>query len=621
MRTLRNKLLFGLAPTLLIVLGLGLFSIVMFYRLGNNIDVILRENYRSVLAAEGMKEAIERMDSGLLFAMIGEPETGRAQYVANKPRFLEQLTVELNNITLPGEGEMAADLERLFADYEARAEDFFAAPAEPPAVRRRIYFERMLPAFNAVRLRADQVLKINHDNMTEMNNQARRSASLSIRLMIGVLAAAVSLTVAAAVLLSRSISRPIEAVTEGARALARGELDQIVASGSRDELGTLAEAFNAMARTLRDYRQAGAARLLRAQRTAQAAIDSFPDPVVIVDSTGAVTQVNPAARRILAVSAAHDAPYSWRPAEPLQTLVEQVLAGKGDYLPVGLEQVVSFIDHGQERFFLPRVVAIRDEPDGLLGAAVALVDVTKLHLADRLKSDMVSTVSHELKTPLTSVQMAVHLLLEEVVGPLEPKQVELLVAARHEADRILSMINDLLDLARIEQGKVALDSRPVKPRSLVEDAIARADSRAHDKGVTLEGEVERGLPMVLVDRERIEHVFDNLITNAIQHSPRGGSIRVGAAADGRMGRFSVEDDGEGIPSADLPFVFDKFHRVPSSRHDGGAGLGLAIVREIVVAHGGSVEVSSSPGRGARFSFTIPTASPEPDALPTQGGRS
>ncbi len=618
MRTLRTKLLFGLVPTLLIVLGLGLFSIVMFYQLGNNIDVILRENYRSVLAAEGMKEAIERMDSGLLFALGGEPERGRAQFAANRPRFLEQLKIEQNNITLPGEGELAGELERLFAVYVAQVETFHAAPIEPISARARIYFENVLPTSSAIRAGADRVLQINQDNMTAMDLRARQSASLSVRLMIGALIMAITLAVAAAILLSRSILRPIEGVTEGARALARGDLDQMVASGSRDELGTLATAFNEMARTLRDYRQVGAARLLRAQRTAQAAIDSFPDPVVVVDSTGSAAQVNPAARRILEVGAVEEGPIAWRPSEPLRSLVDHVVAGKGDYLPVGLEQVISFIDNGQERFFLPRVVAIRDEPDALLGAVVALVDVTKMHLADRIKSDMVSTVSHELKTPLTSVQMAVHLLLEEVVGPLAPKQVELLLAARQDADRILAMINDLLDLARIEQGKVALDTRPTWPRALVGDAVARAQVRAQDQGVELKTEVDPRARGVLVDRERIEHVFDNLITNAIQHSQRGGEIRVGARADGRWTRFHVEDDGEGIPAADLPFVFDKFHRAPSRRQDGGVGLGLAIVREIVVAHGGQVEATSLPGRGARFTFTLPVEPTEANPMYIQG---
>ena len=142
-----------------------------------------------------------------------------------------------------------------------------------------------------------------------------------------------------------------------------------------------------------------------------------------------------------------------------------MLAGHGDYLPLSLEQAIPLSDGGQERYFLPRVVAIRTERDELIGAAVALADVTKFHLLDRLKSDMVATVSHELKTPLTSVQMAIHLLLEEVVGPLTPKQVELLLAARQDSDRILTMINDLLDLTRIEQGRVSSTSSRCRPPS------------------------------------------------------------------------------------------------------------------------------------------------------------
>ena len=141
-----------------------------------------------------------------------------------------------------------------------------------------------------------------------------------------------------------------------------------------------------------------------------------------------------------------------------------MLGGGLDALPTALDHALCVRDDGQERFFLPRVVAIRGN-DGLLGAAVVLSDVTKFRLVDQLKSDMVSTVSHELKTPLTGMQMAVHLLLEEAVGPLNAKQTELLLAARQDSDRLLAMINDLLDLTRIEQGRVRLDLRPVAPAS------------------------------------------------------------------------------------------------------------------------------------------------------------
>ncbi len=607
MKTLQTKLLLGLVPTLAILVLLGLGAIIMFYRLGGNIDVILRENFTSVLAAQGMKEAIERMDSGLMFAVGGREQHGREQFDANRPRFLNHLKDEQAHITLPGEAELAEELERLFKQYVDGAERFFELPAQPPERKSEVYFQQLLPTFEKIRKSADDVLVLNQGNMSAMDRRARNNAATSIRLMIGALLAAVALAVGVSIHLSRTILRPIHLVTDGARALARGELDQIVPAASRDELGDLANAFNEMARTLRDFRQSGTARLLRAQKTAQATVDSFPDPVVVVDPMGSVEQANRAARQLLGVIPATELPVPWHPAEPLKALISDVLAGHGDYLPVSLEQAISLSDGGQERFFLPRVLAIRTEGDQMLGAAVAMVDVTKFHLLDRLKSDMVSTVSHELKTPLTSVQMAIHLLLEELVGPLTPKQIELLLAARQDSDRILTMINDLLDLTRIEQGRVQLDLTPVKAAELVEEAVMRFQPQAQSNGLALTSDLpEEGLT-VMVDRDRIEHVFDNLISNAIQHTGRGGAIRVGAQADGERAIFVVRDTGEGIPEEHVARIFDKFYRVPKSKHTGGAGLGLAIVREIVTAHGGQIDLSSQPGKGTAFTFALPAA--------------
>ena len=618
MKTLQTKLLFGLLPTLVILVVLGLGAIIVIFRLGRNIDVILRENYKSILAAEGMKEAIERMDSGLLFSVGGRDRHGREQFNANRPRFEENLKIEQGNITVAGEQELADSLQALFGNYVEQAERFFALPEEPAERRGEVYFRELLPTFDKIRESANGVLLLNQANMTAMDRRARTNAGLSIRLMVGALLAAVALAVGASLRLSRSILRPIQAVTDGARALARGEVDQIVPAASRDELGDLANAFNEMARTLRQYREAGTARLLRAQQTAQATIDSFPDPVVVVDPIGSVEQANRAARRLLGVVPTATPPIPWHPAQPLKSLIGDVLSSHTDYLPVGLDQVISIADGGQERYFLPRVVAIRTERDELIGAAVALADVTKFHLLDRLKSDMVSTVSHELKTPLTSVQMAVHLLLEEVVGPLTPKQVELLIAARQDADRILTMINDLLDLTRIEQGRVKLDLEPVPIAQLVDEAVARFQSQAIAHGVKLAANGVGGPVAVMVDRDRIEHVFDNLILNAIQHTNRGGTVDVSGYSDDNRARFLIRDTGEGIPPEHLARIFEKFYRVPASAHSGGAGLGLAIVREIITAHGGQIDVTSEPGKGTSFTFTLPVGSEAGEATTRTG---
>ncbi|QDV39185.1 ATP-binding protein [Tautonia plasticadhaerens] len=605
--TLRMRLLVGLAPLLAIVVALGVWAIVMFARLGGNIDVILRENYRSVLYAERMKEALERMDSALLFALGGEERQAREQFDEHRPGFEENLAAELDNLTLIAEGEprMAADLQRTYREFVALSDRYFALGPERTEERRRLYFGRLLPTFLVLKGRADDILRINQENMEAMDRNARRAAAVSIRLMAVALLASVAVGTAVALGLGRSILGPIRAVTAGARAVGRGDYDQVVPVVSRDELGEQAEAFNAMARRIRELQAAGAARLLRAQRTAQATIDSFPDPVIVVDPAGAAERANPAACRMLGVSGCDGSAVSWAPPSAIREPLAAALRGEGDYLPSRFEQAVTLRDDGQERALLPRVLAIRDEHGEPLGAAVVLLDITRFRRIDQLKNDLVSTVSHELKTPLTSLQMAVHLLLEEVVGPLSPKQVELLLAARQDAERLLGMVNDLLDLTRIEQGRVRLDLRPTALKDLLADAVARFEARARDAGIALEWSLAPGLPGVPVDRERVAHVFDNLVGNALEHTPRGGSVRLRAEADGDAVRFAVADTGAGIPAEHLPHLFEKFYRVPGGR-TGGAGLGLAITREIVAAHGGAIRAESTPGRGTTFTFTLPT---------------
>ena len=515
-KTLRMKLMLGFLPLLAILIGLGLWAIVMFYGLGGNIDVILRENYRSVLAVERMKEALERMDSGLMFVFSGRAQQAREQFGKSKDEFDRQLAVEQHNITVTGEQELVDDLTKEYGDYLKLAADYFELQNATSARRADMYFSRLLPKFENLRRLEDRVLNLNQRNMEQMNERALQNAASSTRLMIAALLVAVALAIASSRVLTGLILEPIVAVTEGARAVSQGKLDQVVPATTRDELGELGQAFNTMSRTIREYRDAGTMRLLRAQKTAQATIDSFPDPVIVVDPQGGVERANPAARRLLQVTPSTSGEaLPWIAPALLKPQLDSVLGGQADYLPLSLEQAVFLRDGNQDRYFLPRVLRIRSDSGELLGAAVVLSDVTKFHLLDQLKSDMISTVSHELKTPLTSLQMVVHLLLEEAVGPLTTKQTELLLAARQDSDRLLGMINDLLDLTRIEQGRVALDQQPADAADLVREVIERYESAAEDVGISLHCQLESPLPQVLVDKERIEHVFDNLMTNAL----------------------------------------------------------------------------------------------------------
>jgi signal transduction histidine kinase len=283
-----------------------------------------------------------------------------------------------------------------------------------------------------------------------------------------------------------------------------------------------------------------------------------------------------------------------------------VLGGKGPYAPKGFEEAARFPAPDGDRYFLPRATPVYAEQGGIVGTTVILQDVTKLHRFDELKNDLVATVAHEFRTPLTSLRMAIHLCLEEAAGPVTEKQADLLYAAREDCERLQTIVDELLDLARLQAGRIQLQPLPTAVSSLVEAAVEARHAAAAEQDVQLEAVIHPEAGDVWVDRERVQIVFANLLTNALRHTPAGGRIEVRAKPVNNAVRFEVADTGEGIPHQYLHQVFEKFYRIPGAA-GGSAGLGLSIAKEIVEAHGGEIGVESEVGRGSTFWFTLPLA--------------
>jgi PAS domain S-box-containing protein len=609
--TLRTRILLSLAPLGLLLAGLGVAGFLLLEHMGGRIDAILRENYQSVQAMFLLNEATERIDSSFQFALAGREAEAMKQFEANWPAFDRQFDVESRNVTIhPTEDELVARLRDLRGDYRERGRRFYALPAGSPE-RSAAYFGRpgdpgLLGRFKDIKDVANEILRINRENMEEARDDARATAR-SAMIAFGASLAVVSLlVVGAGWYLLRTILGPIVAVTEAAHAIGgSGQLDRTVPVFGRDELGRLAVAFNAMTRELRKYRRSNLDRLMRAQQTAQATIDSFPDPVLVVDPAGRADLVNPAARALFGVAPTADGEPGpvWVPPEPLRQPLADALQTQRAYQPEGFDQAVSFRLGGEDCTYLPQVRPIRDPEGNTLGAAVVLDDVTRFRLLDQFKSDLVATVSHELKTPLTSVRLAVHVLLEEAVGPLTPKQTELLIDARDNAERLLALIEQLLALARLQRP----ERRPLEPTDPVELLRRAADAvrpRAEDKHVELEV-VADAAPPVVADAERVGQALGNLLNNAITHTPAGGKVTLSAAAGDDRVTLTVADTGVGIPAEYLPHVFDRFLRIPGRSEETGTGLGLAIVKEIVAAHKGEVTCQSEPGKGTTFRIALP----------------
>lgn len=611
MLSLRYRILLTLLPLLVLLAGLGIAAVALLYQLSGRIDAILHENYDSVIYMERLREALERIDSSYTFALAGHEEMARKQYAEYWQPYLDNLKLEQGNVTLPGEQDEVDRLTALTERYRRQGDAYYAR-APGSREREEDYFGPggLLSAFKEIKDSSGNILGMNQKNMEEASEEARQTARKSIiGFGVGLLGAGL---LAAGIVWQtvRSILRPIRAMTDSALAIGAGNLDQVVAVRSRDELGRLAEAFNTMARQLRHYRRSDYARLVRAQQTSQATIDSFPDPVLVLDPEGGVEMANPAAQRLFGVIGRHDGQETgvlWQPPEALSETLRAALREQRAYLPEDFERAIPLRAEGHESSFLPRILPIRDPYGQTLGAAVLFQNVTRFRLLDQVKSDLVATASHELKTPLTGIRLALHLLLEEAVGPLSPKQTELLVDARDNAERLLAVVNNLLDLARLEQGREHLDLRPESPAELLQAAADSLRPRADDKGLTLRIDVPPDLPPIAVDREQLGHALGNLLDNALKHTDSGGRITLSAERVGDQVALLVADTGIGIAPEHLPHVFERFFRIPGEERGSGTGLGLAIVREIVQAHGGSVSCASTPGVGSVFRLSLPAA--------------
>lgn len=593
---LRTRLYLGLLPLLLLFVSVSGVTTMLYRNLALSLDKDLAANYAAMMGGYEMRDAVASMSAALGKARDGDADAVRRDYTFHRARFqkqfMEQSLVSAGKTRTTLLEKIDEDFSRF--DEQAKARIDYGGDASLAAMR-----ETETTVFRMMATLED-LTQSDYAEVRASAAKATRLARVSINVLIAATLGAVGLSLFLSYRLARSLLRPIEALNQSVAALGEGRLDHDVPVTSHDELGELARSFNAMAAKLRVYRDAMTERVTRARRTMEATLTSTPDPLFVVNADGRHEVRNPAAEAIAALPELADGlPAALR--EPLR----EVLASGTHYLPTGYEHVVTLHVDGRERHYLPRILAIGDTLTGFGGAAVILQDVTKFRLLDDVKGNLVSTVSHELKTPLTSMLMSVHVLLEESFGSINPRQRDLLETARENSERLLRILNDLLDLSRLEGGASTLNRKPVKVAALLAEMANEMTAIAASNRQRIMVKTDPALTTVSVDADRVRHVFINLLANACKYSGEGTTIELYArpAPDGFV-RFGVSDQGAGIPAECTTRIFDRFYRVPDQAKK-GAGLGLAIAREIVVAHGGSIACASAPGVGSDFYFLLP----------------
>ncbi len=421
------------------------------------------------------------------------------------------------------------------------------------------------------------------------------------KILIKITAIAMAGTSFLGIILARTITNPIKEITEQATIMAEGDFDRKVTVKNDDEIGKLASAFNHLAQHLRNalsQKEEEKGRL-------QSVLANMSDGVIATDRKGKVIVSNRRAEEMLGKKVQHR-----KDINQILPLTNPIL------LPLSEEREIFLeLDREEEDFtiiklnFTPVLRASREA----IGLILVLQDVTEEEKLDRQRKEFVANVSHELRTPLTTIKSYLEALDEG--GALEEPELasRFLGVTRQEAERMTRLINDLLQLSRLDSKKVRFHKQPLKPIEVLEAAADRFRFQCQQKNIDFHLSLKEDLPRIYAARDQIDQVLDNLLSNAVKYTPEGHSVSLSARqkADGFV-EVAISDTGIGIPQKDLERIFERFYRVDKarSRSMGGTGLGLAIAREIVQAHGGTIRMESRYREGTTVRITLPPCEPE-----------
>jgi PAS domain S-box-containing protein len=617
--SMRSKI--GWTFTLLVALNLaaGFWSIYNFYVMGTTLATLLNEHYRSVLATEKMVQALERQENALLVESEREDVGSAGTFRENKELFYYWYEQAVQSALTPGLELLQDSIQSEYLRYAMLADSMGARSFQGAADEaKHYYFEKVRPVSDRLRELVFRLFEINQSMMYEAPSRTHAIANQSAYGTLMASLVTLVLSILATAWLNRSLVKPAEDLTQSVRQIGRGRLDVKIDVLADDEIGQLSREFNKMTERLRQYELMNIERILAEKRTSEAIVESIRDGLLVADRRRVIVHLNRVMAEILGTSEEQATGGTVDAVVRDGRIVEPLLGVLRGAPPAGEAPVLPVEVGGRIRYLRLRVSPIAGENGSAAGAVLLLQDVTQFKELDRMKSDFIATLSHEFRTPVTSITMSVDLLAQGPLGPLTERQRELLVSAKEDCERLTKLARELLQLSKLESGAIQVQREELSVRSVAEFALRPLLLQFRERGIDLRNEIPADLPPVLGDEQQLSWVITNLVTNALKHTDAGGVVRLTARREGGELRIAVEDTGRGIAPEHLERIFDKFVQIPDAGRSspGGVGLGLAIAKEIVQAAGGRIWAESSPGAGSTFFFTLPAGSMSPAA----GGR-
>ncbi|MBQ4278629.1 MAG: HAMP domain-containing protein [Rikenellaceae bacterium] len=568
---MQKRLTLGISVLFAMILLLGIQSVRYVRQLSQATGTILADNYNSLQYAKNMLRSLNE---------IGDDSASRHMLRTN-------LALQQQNITEMHEGELTASLQQ----HIAQLSDTVGGP-ELRIIREDLF----------------RIMELNMASIRTKSAVVEQRAEYVMWWLIA--AAALCVVIAGGILLwlPHLVLRPIDLLKQGITEIANHNYQKRLDFTGNREFESVAESFNNMAAKLDEYRRSSLDDLMTAKKRIEAIVNTLHEPIIGLGPDRTILFMNREALAVLNLGeevVGRDATEVALSNDLLRRLLRELYA---DRKGGGAEPLKIYADNKESYFQMENtplyITPVGEREQHFVGNLVVLSNITRYKELDSAKTNFISTVSHEMKTPISSILMSLQLLGDDRLGTLNDEQRQLVGSIRDSSDRLLSITGELLNMSQIETGKLKLMPKVTKPIELIDYAVKATQVLAERFCCFVEVEYPEKISKVFVDSEKIAWVVTNLLSNAIHHSPERSRVVVGAVQHEKAVEIYVQDFGRGIDPRYHQSIFERYFRVPGTKVQ-GSGLGLAISKEFVEAHGGTIRVESEIGKGSRFSVMLP----------------
>ncbi|HAT93836.1 MAG TPA: PAS domain-containing sensor histidine kinase [Sphingobacterium sp.] len=569
----KAKLRFGVGLLFILIVALAAISGWYVNLLKKDTNNILVANYNTLLYSRNMLLSLEHISSD--------------QKAIDS--FQHELNLQTRNTTEAGEIETTNLIVKHFELLKKQPQNVQLA--------------------SLIRKDIAQLMRLNMDAINRKSNIADHTAERAILIISFTGGLCFLIAVILLVNLPSNIADPIRGLTESIKEIAAQNYSKRVNFGGHGEFGDLARSFNTMAEKLEEYSDSKLDKILKGKKRIETLIDNMHDAVIGIDENRKILFANDEA---LKISGLHRIDCIGKPIQDIAVTNDLIRNIIKDIFLSGTkttktEQLKIYAD-GKESYFEKEVIDINIVPTGeteskFIGQVILLRNITPFKELDLAKTNFMGTVSHEFKTPISSIQMGVQLLENEKVGQLNIEQRELINGIKDDTARLLKITGELLNITQVESGTIQIKLMPSPIAPIIEYAVNANKSAAENKNISIEIENAVNIQNVLTDSEKTAWVLTNLISNGIRYSYENSTIYIKIDKEANQVRFSVTDSGQGIQPQYLKKIFERYFRIPGTKKE-GTGLGLSISKEFIEAQGGTIWVESDYGSGSSFYFTL-----------------